>query len=323
MEHINRALSSLVTASILLSVNQLSAVNWTGGGANDNWNNADNWDAPVPTITEDAIIDGAFTVDIQAPAAADRVQLGGSGSAVVDFNINSSLAYGDAFGQLLWGSAGDTVSVNVNSNGVIDGSGEGSNTASRLSGNATVTLNPGSLVTHIYRQEGDGSGAGPDIIFNGGKFVMYSSNAAAQTNSYRLNGGSFSGTSGTLSFFVAGNNDNLRIQAAAGTILDLDEVTIQLDIINGYTPMVGDSFDFFTLISGGPTSDIGDGSNIATTSADGLWEFTYDLSEYNPVSAPNKGLITLTSVTSIPEPGAFAALLGLLAIGLCWLRRKR
>ncbi|TWU60153.1 Glycosyl hydrolase catalytic core [Rubripirellula tenax] len=109
---------------------------------------------------------------------------------------------------------------------------------------------------------------------------------------------------GSLATFEIGSLfdfDQLMIQT--GLVIGAD-VTLQLSLIDGFQPQVGDTFQIFTA-----GSVIGDFDNFDTPSlVNGVWDFRQ----------LSSGLI---QVTAVPEPGSFVVLA---AMGLVWRwRRKR
>ena len=289
---------------------------WDGGPVGV-WNLATNWDPDaVPTSSDDTTIAaGNPTVTVNQPSFAKRLGLGGTGSSIVGLEINSSLEYDDPFGQFKFGVAGDTVTVNINNGGTLDGGGSGG--ASRIDGTGTINVNAGGTLTNIYRQR-----VGLDVVLNGGLFELSAANNGSRIGGYGLNNGSISGSSGTLIFAANGNDSNTAIGSSAGVDVDIDDLTLQFDILGSYVPQVGDTFDITGGSPGASGSiDIGDGSNISQFSRDGRYRFEYNLSNFNP-NGNGKGEVTLTSVSEVPVPEpASLALLGL--GGLVMLTRRR
>ncbi|WP_309387455.1 PEP-CTERM sorting domain-containing protein [Cerasicoccus frondis] len=301
--------TAIISLSLLPTLH-LSAITWDGGGGDGLWSNPLNWDGDVlPTSDDNVVIDNA-TVTVDSPASAKQISLGNSGSSTVTLNVNSTLSYFDQFGASDWGVVGDTISVNVGSGGLIDG-GE----ASRIEGTATVTIGSGGMITGVYRQRID-----PTILLDGGVYRFSGSSTGNPIGTYALNNGSISGASGTLIFTATGDGLNLNIQPSSGVTFDVDQLTIQMEMLDGYTPQIGDSFDLF---NNGGAFDLGDGSNIASETADGNWLITWDTSQWNPGTALGKGVISIADVSSIPEPETYAGLLGLAALTMLALRRRK
>lgn len=213
----------------------------------------------------------------------------GDGDDTITLNINDTLLFADTFSSNDWGTATDTVAININDRGYLDGSGAGG--AARIDGYCTITVNPGGVFGNFYRQR-----LGVDVTLNGGTFEIDGASDGSTGTNYILESGTLSGSRGVLLFDVAADGVNDRIRASSGGVFDLDEITIVLDVADGYFPQVGDSWDLFDDTASGGTGDLGDGSNISMISADGKWEFTYDLSQYANL---NKGIVSLTGVTAL------------------------
>lgn len=289
---------------------------WDGGGGDGLWSNPLNWDTDaVPTSSDNVVIDNA-TVTINSPAQANQIALGNSGTSTVTLNINSSLNWYDAFSSQDWGVAGDTIVVNVNSGGVLNGGGTSPTTqASRIDGTATINIATDGVLTNLYRQR-----TGLNVNLVGGTFFPYASSAGARTGSnYILNNGIIGGSSGTIVFALAGNGVNTGVGPSSGTTFDLADLTVAFEIIDGYTPQVGDAFDLYNIATGA-TADLGDGSNIASTTLDGNWLITWDTSQWNPGGVARAQLAIL-DVVAIPEPSFYAVILGVAALAL--VRRRR
>jgi len=291
----------------------LSAITWDGGGGDGLWNTPENWDTDaVPTSSDDVFIDNA-TVTINAPALAAELSLGNSGSSTVTLNVNSTLNYDSPFDSEDWGVAGDTVIVNINNGGVINGGGDDpSSTASRIAGTATVNIFAGGSLTNVYRQRID-----PTIDLTGGEFVLYTDDSGGRLGSYSFNNGTIGGSSGTITLALGGNGVNTTIGGGSTSNMAAADLTFQFEVINGYVPQIGDSFDFFGSTG---TADLGDGTNIASLTKDGNWDITWDTSQWTP-GGNQKGQLTIADVTAIPEPSFYAALLGVIA--LIAVRRRK
>lgn len=301
-----------------LSLPVSAQITWTGAGGDGLWNTASNWDSfTVPTSSDNVVIGGTTTVSINSDAEAQRIALGTTAGDNVTLNINSSLAYTDVNGISDWGLTTSTVIVNVNSGGILSGAGSG--TASRIDGYSSINVFSGGTLQGIDRIRNstsinvDGSGVFIPVADNG-TIGAFAANDTVSLNA--TNGGIYR-------MLADGDGSNVSIlwsTSGAGATGDLVNATFVFDIVDGYIPQVGDSWDISSPISLA-NGNIGDGTNVSTISADGLWEFEYDLSVWNPVSSPNRGQIILTGVTAIPEPTTGAMLLG--ATALLALRRRR
>ncbi len=140
-------------------------------------------------------------------------------------------------------------------------------------------------------------------------------NAASLTTIAASNRGELNLILGSVVFPVFGNNsasqlDNPNVFQQG--LLDLSGGTIQIEFDSGYTPLAGHSFDLIANTPGGKTTL--STANIASTSYDGLWNVTWDTSQWL-----SDGILTIDSVTVIPEP---ASLILLAAGGLAVLRRR-
>lgn len=315
-----KSLPTLVSTLLVamgLSLPVSAQITWTGAGGDGLWNTAANWDSnSVPTSGDNVVIGGTTTVSVNSAAQAAQISLGETAGDNVTLNVNSNLTYGDSFGTSDWGLDTSTVIVNINNGGILSGANSNSS-ASRIDGYAAINVNSGGLLEDIYRIR-----LGIDINVDGsGVFVPIGNNQAVAAFSPN-DGTSVNATNGGIIRMLAnGNGSTTLFQWAPTTTADLENATFEFDIIDGYIPMVGDEWDISNGALPLARGNIGDGSNISTVSADGLWEFEYDLSEWNTLSANNKGQITLLGVTAIPEPTTGAMLLG--AAALLLTRRRR
>lgn len=295
---------------------------WNGNGGDGLWSTAANWDTnTVPTADDNARINGTATVSINQAAQASRVYLGLNDGDNVTLNVNSTLTYLDTSGFGDWGMSTSNVVVNINDGGVINGGGA-FGSSSRIDGAATVNVFSGGSLTNISRMQGGGGGT-VSILVDGGTFAPTGN--AGTLGSMTFGAGLIElSNGGKLLFRASGSNTNDRVSFSTGTSSDWTDGIIQLFIEDGYTPQVGDFFDLTASQQSQVTIDIGDGSNIATTSADGHWLFEYDLSEWNyePFGA-NYGKITLTSVTAIPEPSYLVLIASLFVAFVARFYRKR
>lgn len=100
------------------------------------------------------------------------------------------------------------------------------------------------------------------------------------------------------------------------TVTLADGTTFNLTRINGFNPLVGDTFDFLT----GDSIVLQGGINITTDSPG----FTYDanvLTLFDPTTGTNRDVLRFTTLTAIPEPGSVSILIAF--VGLVSLKRRR
>jgi hypothetical protein len=111
---------------------------------------------------------------------------------------------------------------------------------------------------------------------------------------------------GTLDFGISGLTDYGVLSVGnAATLGGL----LQVHLMGGYTPQVGDSFDVMTF-----TSETGVFANS---------NWTFDGVTYNPVYASTKLTLQVTNVVAVPEPETWAMLLaGLALVGMASRQRK-
>jgi hypothetical protein len=103
----------LLLLLLLIGTIAVAQTTWTGGGADTNWNNTDNWSTNlVPTALDDVIIPTGFTVTLNVSGNVRSINV--QGTSV--FNINANLTFSEpsAF------DTGTTVNWNV---GILNGTG--------------------------------------------------------------------------------------------------------------------------------------------------------------------------------------------------------
>jgi hypothetical protein len=106
--------ASLQIVVTCLAVNGL-ATEWDGGGSDDKWSTAQNWDTnTVPSTTDAVLIQGTGVhASVEAPATAYNLRVGDN--AVLD--VSSTI---DLTQNLFWGTSPTPGTINVNSGGTIN-----------------------------------------------------------------------------------------------------------------------------------------------------------------------------------------------------------
>jgi hypothetical protein len=167
----------------------------------------------------------------------------------------------------------------------------------------------GGTIQNVNRLMGDNVNA--QTLTNGGTFIV---NTNTRTDDLM----SFNNGTGTTVFGIesTGLSNAQLSQYSGGGVWDLTTGTVAVDF-GDYVPNIDDSWDF-TALAAGATGFLGSAANIAALSADGLWNITWDTSNW--VSG---GELGITGVAAIPEPGSFALLGGLLALSAVALRRRQ
>jgi hypothetical protein len=281
----------LVMPVACLIMNASAAILWDGDAGDGLWATESNWDGDSkPGILDDASITSGSPVYLNSPEVI-RYLIMGAGTTL---EVNDMLNFYSSFSRGAWGADDNAATVNINSGGTLSGN-DGNGDGTRIDGYATININSGGTMQYF-----DNFRVSMSAVLNGGDLQL---NSALALNA----GTTVSGSSGRLVVDVWG--DGLNGAITGGQPVDLDELTWVFNVADGYTPQVGDSWDVATVSSSVGT--IGDGSNISGVSADGNWEFTYNLTNWSPAGGPNKGLVVLESVTAIPEP----ATLGLISVG--------
>jgi hypothetical protein len=190
------------------------------------------------------------------------------------------------------------------------------------------TLVAGEITTALLRRTGDSSNgvftqaggvfAAGDVGFTGRSTITGTYVQTAGTMSFDLGG-----TTASSSFQDVGDGffDNVVIEG--GSTLNSLGGNLELNLVHGFenTIQVGNSFRIIDVLSTGSVS----GSFVNAAS-------TYELTQFGNIytfgvnyagGTGNDVVLTLNSVSVIPEPSAFAALAGLGALGLASLRRRR
>jgi hypothetical protein len=310
---------TLSTLSLLFSIGVLSAqvVIWDGGGTDNDWSTPQNWDGDVLPGSSDVaqVNTGGVTINVTTNVAASYFSNNDGGGNLVTLNLNS--------GRL---------TENDNTFGLrfVDGS----NTVINVAGGE---LFAGAL-NDVY---GPTSAAAESLIYNitGGGIYGYDRfrydsvtvnlsggvlDMAGSTGPSALSIGdgaalNMSGN-GTFIFDIFGNGSN---DSLLGTnAVDMSDGIVAFRFADGYTPQVGDSYDFL----GVDMIVDGTGSNIATTDVDGKYNITWDTSQWGvgtTGSDASKGVLTIDGITVIPEPSAYVLLVGCLGLAAVVLRRRR
>ena len=178
---------------------------WTGFGANDNWNNIDNWSTfLVPTASDNVIIPTGFTVNINVAANVLSLQVQGNST----LNIGTNLTFTEASSF----SAGTTINWN---SGYITG------TSTSLTNNGTVNVFVssvflGGLTTFINNGQVNFTSTGDIYIAVDAEL----NNTTTGTISFLANGGNFS---------ESGNGNNLLTNDGL-IVVDLPDANHQVFI---------------------------------------------------------------------------------------------
>jgi len=151
------------------------------------------------------------------------------------------------------------------------------------------------------------------MTINGSEFHVGSNTAAASTTLLdNVAGTSFTLTSGTLVLGAYGNNSAdiffKNDQAAA----DLTGGSIVVDF--KYAPTAGDSFNFIDWTAGTMSLST---SNISATSYANDYSVVWNTSQW-----VSDGILSVTSVTAVPEPSTWALLISSLMAVVIFRRRR-
>jgi len=177
-----------------------------------------------------------------------------------------------------------------------------------ISDTSTFTWTGGTL-SNVNRFQGDNA-TNQTLTNDGGTFLV-------NTNSRTDDLMSYDNGTGTTVFQINndGSTDAELSQYTGGGVWDLSSGTVAVNF-GSYTPQVNDSWDF-TALGPGASTFLATGANVASVSDDGLWNVTWDTSNW-----ASAGQLTISNVSAVPEPTA----LGLAALGLATLlvgRRRR
>lgn len=302
-----------LSLALIYAVPAQAQVIWDGDGGDNLWSTAANWDTnSVPTGSDVAQVpSGPFTIDIESDVTAQYFSNANTSGELVTLNINSGslTETANTFGlRFLDGS--NTV-INV-AGGTLDGGLDvyGPTT----SGTVTYNITSG-LLTGYDRFRYDSV----SVNLSGGRLDMGGetgpSNLSFQNNAAL----SMSGTGGFV-FDVFGNGSNDSV--AGSSAVDFSGGLIEFRFDDAYTPQAGDTYDF---LGTGMTVD-GTGSNISTMDIEGKYSIVWDTSQWGVGSTgtdPSKGVLTIVSVTAIPEPANLPVVGGLFLLAISLLRRRR
>jgi len=302
-----------LSLALIYAAPSQAQVIWDGGGGDNLWSTAANWDTDsVPTGSDIASVSsGPFTIDIQNDVTAQYFANSNTSGEVVTLNINagSLTETANTFGlRFLDGS--NTV-INV-AGGTLDGGEDvyGPTT----SGSVTYNVTSG-LLTGYDRFRYDSV----TVNLSGGRLDMAGETgptALSFANNASLN---MSGTGGFV-FDVFGNGSNDTLNGSSA--VDLTGGWIEFRFADAYTPQAGDTYDFL----GTNMLVDGTGSNISTTDIEGKYNIVWDTSQWGVGSTgsdPSKGVLTIVSVTPIPEPANLPVVGGLFLLALSLMRRQR
>ncbi len=190
------------------------------------------------------------------------------------------------------------------------------------------TLVAGEITTALLRRTGDASNG----VFTqaGGVFApgdLGSTGRSTITGVYNQTGGTMSfdlgGTTASSSFQDVGGGffDNVVVEGT-GNAITLGG-NLQVNLVHGFadTIQVGNSFRIIDVLSTGSIT----GSFVNATSSYSLEQggLIYNFGINYAGGTGNDVVLTLTSITVIPEPSALAALAGLAGLGFAASRRRR
>lgn len=290
---------------------------WDGGGVGDDWSTPENWvgDA-IPGSGSVAQVDtGGVTIDITTDVQAARFSNQDGTGTLVTLNINSGSL--DETTNVFTGrfANGSNTVFNIGGGDLLGGSDVYGPDAGN-SGSVTYNVTNGGIYNYTRFRYGNTT-----VNLSGGVLEMGANTGAAASISFQ-NGAALnmSGT-GTFVFNVYGNGDNDTL--SGGSEVDMTGGVVNFRFDDNYTPQIGDSYDF---LGTGMNVD-GTGSNISSSDVEGKYLITWDTSQWGTAStnpASSKGVLTITDITVVPEPGTYALLAGLvLGFGAMWHRRRR
>lgn len=259
--------------------------NWVGPASGGTWGDDSNWGGGVePTLTDPIGLAGA-DVTVDTVGFFQHFSISGGGTVTIDsggsLTSNSTASY--------------TIlrrldSITVNNGGSLT-------VAESADARAHVTVNSGGVfdgLKAVYDGH-DVSIAGlwtPLDSIDGSNEINLGSNTTGG-DIYLLPGGEIQ-----LDIFGNNTNEYFNFRKANGGApgssgtLDLSNGTVSLTP-QGYTPMVGDSFDLWETFTGGDGGTVlGTGSNIS------LSGYTLDISAFS-----STGVVTVSGA-AIPEPGS-------------------
>lgn len=288
---------ALIAAFAYIPVSHAALIVWSGPGSGGEWTEDSNWGGGV------------------APAASDSVNL--SDATIIVGGANAT------YNSFVNGSGG---TIDINSGGVLTQSGAATNglryftqinvnSGGTLIVNSSVNIRSSLEVFSGGTLEGTSNIRGNVSLNMDGTFRPGGSSAAS---AYTINEGGdlILGSNGTIELDVFGDMDNesfsLNIGSnTVGSTLDLSTGTIDLKV-HGYIPLLGDSFDLWDISNGNSSVTPGTGENIV------LSGYILDLSEWT-----SDGVVTVSAVSSVPEPSVIGWLIGFSGVLQMLLRRRR
>ncbi len=207
-------------------------------------------------------------------------------------------------------STGATVSV---SGGTLNlGVNSGALGLFRLAnGSATGNLTwTGGTIRGVERFQGDN--VTNSTVTNGGGTLFVNNNIRTDDLVSYNNG------TGSIVFGINsdGTSSAQLSQYTGGSAWNLTTGTVAVDF-GSYTPMAGNSWDF-TSLTAGPSGFLASASNIASLSADGQWIVTWNTSNWT-----SGGVLSIDSVSPVPEPATVAFILSGLILAFAGYRRAR
>ncbi len=311
--------SILVSALTLAGVGALQAQTvWDGGGVGNDWSTPENWvgDAIPGSGTSAQTTTGGVTIEVTTDVTAARFEnQDGSGSLVTLDILSGSLTetvntfagrFANGSNTVINVSGGDIFGPN---GGDIYGPDAGS------SGSLVYNITSGGVYNYTRFRYGNTT-----VNLTGGVLNMAADGVTGTGISFQNGAALNMSGMGTFVFNVYGNGDNDLL--TGGADVDLSGGIIGFKFDAGYTPQIGDSYDFLNT---GMVVD-GTGANIASSDVDGKYLITWDVSQWGTSAAnpsSSKGVLTITDITAIPEPGTYALMVGMLFGGLAILLRRK
>ena len=285
------------------------------------------------TVSSGALtINGALGVN-GAIAGSGAVVVGSTGSLTGNATIaNATTISGGTFGSsgntlTLGSTLGATGDNSIASNVTVNVAGTTTISSGVFTVNGTLGGAGGKIVGSTATLGGSGTLSGDITVQTGGFLTPGNSPGSLVVGDNLYLAGTVTIELGGTAFTLNGTEDYDRIKLSGATAtLDLSGSTLNVAQWNSFVPVPGDKFGIFQMESGATISStlggFAEGATVATIGGQVI-KITYvaDFGDSGAIALTGGNDIAL--YTPIPEPSAYAALVGFGATALALYRRRR